>query len=493
MWPRSWWPTDTQMDFMKSAPSTPTAAGAAKTQSIFNISVDPIDFGKYSVPLQRQNVDKRFSRNYNDGISATSINFSAAKSAVKADCNGPRKPLPTANHPAFLSKMKGSQSFSAAVLTSLTTTSDWIKTEVRRRGSLSRDHRKELNDALNFTTDSRGNKEDVDKEDSNDIDDEENEDYDNDDDDKEIDNYENENENDDDGKLSWEEIYSPTPYPTDVSCINPNTFPNILKIESSTLSPVKLTELATLISYSPSVSLCSSPLPAHFPTPIPDSSNISNVNDPGGDGIITPSPDHSLTRQILDSKSSQFPSRHPSRSNYSNSVNVITDPQSTSISILESHNLSSSEFDSLIMQDDCFHPTSPKPNEVELQTIMACEAMNELIYEEQYEKEQQDERVSNTGEEDVKIGKKWIEKFGEVSERLQFQFAESPPFFNKFPSLSRSRSDSEATMSLSGITVALTDFLTPISETYRNHSFSFSGTMYEYSYVLLSFLYLIIC
>ena len=488
---------------MKSAPSTPTAAGAAKTQSIFNISVDPIDFGKYSVPLQRQNVDKRFSRNYNDGISATSINFSAAKSAVKADCNGPRKPLPTANHPAFLSKMKGSQSFSAAVLTSLTTTSDWIKTEVRRRGSLSRDHRKELNDALNFTTDSKGNKkdideedidkEDIDEEDIDNIDDEENENYDNDDDDKENDNYDNENENDDDGKLSWEEIFSPTPDPTDVSCINPNTFSNILKNESSTLSSVKLTEMATSMSYSPSVSLCSSPLPAHFPTLIPDSSNISVVNDPDGDGIITPSPDHLLTRQVLDSMSSQFPSRYPSRSNYSNSVNIITDPQSSSISIHESHNLSSSEFDSLIMQDDCFHPTSPKPNEVELQTILACEAMNELINEEQYEKEQQDERISNTAEEDVKIGKKWIEKFGEVSERLQFQFTESPPFFNKFPSLSRSHSDSEATRSLSGITVALTDFLTPISETYRNHSFSFSGTMYEYSYVLLSFLYLIIC
>ena len=210
----------------------------------------------------------------------------------------------------------------------------------------------------------------------------------------------------DDGKLSWEEIFSPTPDPTDVSCINPNTFSNILKNESSTLSSVKLTEMATSMSYSPSVSLCSSPLPAHFPTLIPDSSNISIVNDLNGDGIITPSPDHLLTRQVVDSMSAQFPSRHPSRSNYSNSVNIITDPQSSFISIHESHNLSSSEFDSLIMQDDCFHPTSPKPNEVELQTILACEAMNELINEEQYEKEQQDERISNTAEEDVKIGKK---------------------------------------------------------------------------------------
>ena len=64
MWPRTWWPADTQMDFMKSAPSTPKAA--VNSESISNLSVDPVGIKKSSVPFQRQNADNRFSDNCNE-------------------------------------------------------------------------------------------------------------------------------------------------------------------------------------------------------------------------------------------------------------------------------------------------------------------------------------------------------------------------------------------------------------------------------------------
>ena len=117
MWPRTWWPADTQMDFMKSAPSTPKAAVTA--ESISNISVDPVDFKKSSVPFQRQSTDNRFSGKCNEETSATSIaesststSTSTSKSAVKIDCMSPTKPLSPVYHPPFLSKIKESQSFS---------------------------------------------------------------------------------------------------------------------------------------------------------------------------------------------------------------------------------------------------------------------------------------------------------------------------------------------------------------------------------------------
>ena len=76
MWPRTWWPADTQMDFMKSAPSTPKAV--VNAGSISNLSVDPVDIKKSSVPFQRQSADDRFPGNCNEETSATSIAISTS-------------------------------------------------------------------------------------------------------------------------------------------------------------------------------------------------------------------------------------------------------------------------------------------------------------------------------------------------------------------------------------------------------------------------------
>ena len=489
MWPRTWWPADAQMDFMKSAPSTPKAVVTA--ESISNLSVDPVDFRKSSIPFQRQSADNRFSGNCNEETSATSIaesstSTSTSKSAVKIDCMSPTKPLSAVYHPPFLSKIKEPQSFSVAVLSSLSTTSDWIKTEVRRRGSLSKDHQKELNHALKCVRESNDKKEDIadnDNEDDNQNNVDDNENYENDDE-----NNDNDDDDDDDAKLNWEEVISPVTGPNYVSCDTHNNFDKSLKIESSRFSSMKLKELVTSPTCSHPVSLCSSPLPAHLPTPTPllDSSVIGIDFDP--DAIVTPSPDHLGTSHILNNMSTQVSSNPLYQLNYSNSINIITQQQSSSTLLNHSNNSSNTntEFNSLNKQDNSFQPTSPKPNEIEVRTIRACEAMNDLINVEQYDKQHHDINMANIGEEDVKVGNKWIEKLGEVSERLQSQFTESPPFFHKFASLSRSRSNSETASSISGITGAFTDFLTPISDKYRNHSFSFSGTQTFYFYLHIS-------
>ena len=493
VWPRNWWPTDTQMNFMKSPPTTPKCATDLDSNPVPN--TDPANCSKVIAQFERNTIKKFLPTTHVEGTlelllpasNSTSTSTSSGTSSVQSDPKAVRRnslssfPQGQGNsHQSSsgtndpLSGITVPQCLSTTVLATFSSTTDWIKTEVRRRGSLTKDHFKNLNDS----TDKRdpcgsdnGNDDDND--------------------------HDNDHDRIDEGASKKRsdiiEQYN------HISSGNGKNL-NLKTLHLARMQPIEGVTSPISSPLASRSSLCSSPLPVHSSTPIPisDSDNAYSTSvciSPNT--AISSDQDRLATRQSSNPFSMFSPSFPPFSSlkpDHSHSINIptkLTSPPKSSHRSIDDNYIISKVND---VDDEEESPCEVlKPNEIEQQIILACEAMNKVIYKEKNEKEEQQDmevkkRMAEEKEEEkTSVSNKWIEKLVEVSNKMQMKFDESR--FNKLTPSARSRSVSEATTSsLSAISSSLNGFMTPIRETYRRHSASFAGTVIRQIIQVLCFL-----